>query len=86
MIVNITPRTTETDRWSTAEFIDHNLPGGLTLRALVCPLASGEWQWSISSLDGTRGELICTGIERSSADARLTAVAEIAKCLTDAMA
>jgi hypothetical protein len=71
--------------WSAAEVLDTQLPDDFTLRALVCRLGAGKWQWSISSLDGERGELISTGIEKSAADARQVATCEIAKCLEDAL-
>jgi hypothetical protein len=67
--------------WSAAEVLDTPFSDGLTLRALVCRLGAGKWQWSISSLDGERGELIGIGLESSLAAARVTATAEIAKCL-----
>jgi hypothetical protein len=69
--------------WSSAEFVDRQFPGGITLRALVCPLEGGKWQWSVISLDGTRGEVIGVGIEQSAAEARLIAVSEVAKCFSD---
>lgn len=68
--------------WTHAEFLDEYLPDGLILRALVCPFGDGEWQWTISSLEGlSRGELISAGFEKSVAAARLVATSEIAKCL-----
>jgi hypothetical protein len=67
--------------WSAAEVLDTPYSDGLTLRALVCRLDAGKWQWSISSLDGDRGELIGIGLEKSLAAARATATTEIAKCL-----
>jgi hypothetical protein len=67
--------------WSAAEVLDTAFSDGLTLRALVCRLGAGKWQWSISALGGDRGELIGTGLEKSLAAARATAVTEIAKCL-----
>ena len=38
--------------WSAAEFLDTSCAGSLTLRALVCRLGAGQWQWSIISYDG----------------------------------
>ena len=72
--------------WSAAEFIDAPLADGLVLRALVCRLGAGRWQWSISSLEGDSGELICVGIESSVAGARRTAASEIVKCLENPIA
>jgi hypothetical protein len=69
-------------RWSTAEFRDEPCPDGFTLRALVCQLEDGAWQWSVSSLDGEdRGELISSGCAKSVTAARRQAAAEIVKCL-----
>jgi hypothetical protein len=67
--------------WSAAEVLDTLFSDGLTLRALVCRLGAGKWQWSVISLDGDRGELIGIGHEKSLAAARATATAEVAKCL-----
>jgi hypothetical protein len=72
--------------WSAAEFLDTPLDGDLTLRALVCRLGAGKWQWSISSLDGERGELISIGIKKSADAARQMAIIEIVKCLENALA
>jgi hypothetical protein len=69
--------------WSAAEFLDTLLGDGLILRALVCRLGAGKWQWSISSMAGDSGELICRGIEITSARAREMAAAEVIKCLDD---
>jgi hypothetical protein len=67
--------------WSAAEVLDTPFSDDVTLRALVCRLGAGKWQWSITSLDGDRGELIGIGLEKSLAAARATATVEIAKCL-----
>jgi len=67
--------------WSAAEVLDTPFSDGLTLRALVCRLSAGKWQWSIISLDGDNGELISIGLEKSLAAARAMATAEVAKCL-----
>jgi hypothetical protein len=86
MAVDIAPRASGGARlseWSAAEFADTLFADGLVLRALICRLGVGEWQWSISSLDGDRGELICIGTEKSSAKARRTVASEMAKCLED---
>jgi hypothetical protein len=69
--------------WASAEFLDRQFPGGITLRALVCPLEGGNWQWSVISLDATRGEVIGVGIEQSAAGARVVALSELAKCFSD---
>jgi hypothetical protein len=71
--------------WSAAEILDTSLGDESLLRATVYRLGAGEWQWSISSLDGNRGELISTGIERNAAAARKMATSEIAKCLESAL-
>jgi len=85
MIVDLemSPRSVYTDpvEWLAAEVLDTPSSDGRMLRALVCRLAAGKWQWSISSLDSDRGELISTGLEESLASARATATAEIGKCL-----
>jgi hypothetical protein len=71
--------------WSAAKFLDTPLDGDLTLRALVCRLRAGKWQWSVSSLEGERGELISIGIEKSADAARRMATTEIVKCLENAL-
>ena len=85
MIVDLdrSSRATGADlaEWSAAEVLDTPFSDDLTLRALVCRLSAGKWQWSIISLSGDRGELIGAGLEKSLAAARATATAEIAKCL-----
>jgi hypothetical protein len=70
-------------QWSAAEILDTPLPDNTTLRALVCRLSAGRWQWSILSLGRDCGELICSGIEHSAIAARETVAAEIVKCLED---
>ena len=67
--------------WSEAEILDTPTTVGLTLRALVCRLTPGQWQWSVSSINHDHGELISIGVERSAAAARQTATDEITKCL-----
>jgi hypothetical protein len=76
----------ESSAWSGAEILDEPAADGITLRALVCPVESGKWQWSISALGGDSGDLISTGIEASAAKARRTAMSELAKCLEDPLA
>ena len=70
--------------WSAAEVLDAPLADDQTLRAMVCRLGANRWQWTVSSLDHDRGELISVGIERTAAAARQTATVEIAKCLESA--
>jgi hypothetical protein len=67
--------------WSAAEILDMPFSDDLLLRALVCEMDGGMWQWSVSSLDGAQGELISAGEEKSAAAARRMATSEIAKCL-----
>jgi hypothetical protein len=69
--------------WSAAEFLDTPCGRGLLLRAVICRLAPGRWQWSIMAIENDRGELIALGTERSVAEARQTAASEIDKCLHD---
>jgi hypothetical protein len=90
MVVDLTSRDAPTGvdlpDWSAAEFLDTPFAGGLVLRALVCRLGARRWQWSVCSLDGDEsGELICAGLERTSAAARDTAAAELMKCLGDSV-
>jgi len=40
---------------SDAEVLDVPTPDGIMLRAVVCQLADGKWQWSVIALDGDRG-------------------------------
>jgi hypothetical protein len=70
-------------QWSPAEFLDMPYVDGLVLRALICRLAPGKWQWSVMSIDGDRGELIGIGNEGSLAQASATAACEIDKCMRD---
>jgi hypothetical protein len=85
MIVDIAnpshPVELDLPEWSSAEILDTPLTDDSRLRALVCRLGGGRWQWSISAIDGDRGELISIGIEKNAAAARSTAASEIAKCL-----
>ena len=71
--------------WSAAEILDTPLGGESLIRATVYRLGAGEWRWTVGSLDGDRGELISTGIERNAAAARKMATSEIAKCLESAL-
>ena len=71
--------------WTAAEILDTPVVDELLLRAVVCRQAAGEWHWSISSLDGDRGELISAGVARSATAARKMATSEIAKCLESAV-
>jgi hypothetical protein len=71
-------------QWSAAEFLDMPFADGLLLRALICRLGAGKWQWSIMSIDGDRGgELIGVGTEKTVAEARQTAASELDKCIRD---
>jgi hypothetical protein len=72
-------------QWSAAEVLDTPLPDNLTLRALVCRLAAGRWQWSILSFDGDCGELISIGIATSLKAAQMAATSEITKCVENAL-
>jgi len=88
MIVDLDAETVAEHRlaeWSTAEILDTPLDDASLLRALVCRLETGRWQWSISSLDAHRTELISTGVESNAAAARTMARSEIAKCLESAL-
>ena len=86
MNVNEATRATEFSlpHWSAAEFLDTPYADGLVLRALICRLGIGKWQWSIMSIDGDRGgELISVGTEKTVMDARRTAAGELDKCIRD---
>jgi hypothetical protein len=72
-------------QWSAAEVLDTPFSDNLTLRALVCRLAAAQWQWSILSIDGERGELISIGVAPSLSAARIAAASEIAKCVESAI-
>ncbi|HZK90154.1 MAG TPA: hypothetical protein VFC56_08420 [Stellaceae bacterium] len=72
-------------RWAAAEILDAPFSDGVVLRALVCRLGAGRWQWSILSLGEGDGEIICSGVEKTTLDARATAASEIAKCLENAI-
>jgi hypothetical protein len=78
-------RSTELDsiQWSEAEVLDTPFSDNLILRAFVCRSSPGKWQWTVSSYDGVRGELISAGTEKNAAIARQAAISEIAKCLED---
>jgi hypothetical protein len=67
--------------WSAAEYLDTPFSDDLVLRAIVCRLQPGKWQWSIISLAGKNGELISVGVEKTADAARQTATSEITKCL-----
>ena len=72
-------------QWSAAEVLDTPFSDNLTLRALVCRLAAGRWQWSILSIDGEHGELISIGVAPSLSAARIAATSEITKCVENAL-
>ena len=71
--------------WSAAEILDTSLSDDLMLRAIVCRLSSGRWQWSITTLAAERGELISTGTEKNIGAARRMATSEMAKCVENAL-
>ena len=85
MIVDIetSPRAADlrTTEWSAAEFLDAPFSGATKLRALICRLGPGKWQWIIMSLDNHGGELIASGVETDVSAARTRAASEITKCL-----
>jgi hypothetical protein len=69
--------------WKTAQFLDMPGAGGVILRTLICQLGADKWHWSISSLEGESGALICSGLEKTLDTARETVGSELAKCLGD---
>lgn len=71
--------------WSEAQIFDTRLTPDLTIRALVCRLPDGCWQWCLNSIDGESGAIIALGVAESAAAARRTAADEIAKCLESAI-
>jgi hypothetical protein len=89
--MNVTEAPTQTaefslPQWSAAEFLDVPYADGLLLRALICRLSAGKWQWSIMSIDGDDGELISLGVEKTVVEARHTAAGELDKCIHDPFA
>jgi len=80
-------RTTALDSaaWSEAQIFDTQITPDLTVRALVCRLPAGSWQWCISSIDGDGGAMISLGVERTAAAARRVAADEVAKSLENAI-
>lgn len=85
MNVHEVSRTTEFSLplWSAAEYLDTPFSDGLVLRALICRLESGRWQWCIMSIRAEGGEVIGLGSERTVEKARQTAAAELDKCIRD---
>jgi hypothetical protein len=71
--------------WTVAEFLDTPYADGLMLRAVICRLGPGRWQWSVMSIEDDRGEVISLGTEASIGAARRTAAGEIEKCIQDAL-
>lgn len=71
--------------WSAAEVLDMPLADEEVLRAVICRVGAGKWHWSISSIEGERGELISAGVAKSAEAARSTAASEIAKCVESAL-
>jgi hypothetical protein len=72
--------------WAVAEFLDTPFADGLMLRAVICRLGPGRWQWSILSIADDRGELISLGTAPTITAARQTAAGEIEKCIHDPLA
>ena len=72
--------------WSAAEFLDTPFVDRLTLRAVICRLGPGRWQWIIMNIGKGYGEIIAVGTEASVMEARQTAAAEIEKCVQDPLA
>lgn len=68
-------------QWAAAEFLDVPYAEGPVLRALICRLSAGRWQWSIMTVGDDSGEIISTGTERSVTGARQAAASEIDKCI-----
>ena len=72
--------------WSAAEYLDMPFVDGTILRALICRLGAGKWQWTILSIDGENGDVIGIGATKTVAEARLTAASELDKCTRDPFA
>jgi hypothetical protein len=68
-------------QWAAAELLDIPYADGLLLRAVICRLSAGKWQWSVMSIGDDCGELIGLGLENSGAAARQTVASEIDKCI-----
>jgi hypothetical protein len=84
MNVNEIATTAEFDlpQWAAAEFLDTPYADGLLLRAVICRLGAGKWQWSIMSISPEgEGELITVGTEKTVERARQTAGSELDKCI-----
>jgi hypothetical protein len=73
-------------KWSEAEFCDTPFADDLVLRAMVCQLGTGRWQWSVTSLDGDQGELISIGTASSAVAAQRMAMDEVTKCIGNPLA
>jgi len=85
MNVHEVTRTTEFSLplWSAAEFLDTPFSDGLVLRALICRLGAGKWQWCIMSIRADGGEVISLGTEPTVERARQSAASELDKCIRD---
>jgi hypothetical protein len=68
-------------QWAVAELLDIPYADGSLLRAVICRISFGKWQWSVMSISGDSGELIGLGRENSVAAARQTVASEIDKCI-----
>lgn len=68
-------------QWAAAEFLDVPYAEGPVLRAVICRLSTGRWQWSVMTVGEDSGEIISTGMERSVSGARQAAASEIDKCI-----
>jgi hypothetical protein len=68
-------------QWSVAEFLDVPYAEGPVLRAMICRLGAGKWQWSVMTVARDCGELISIGTESSVTEARRAAASEIDKCI-----
>jgi hypothetical protein len=68
-------------RWAAAEFLDVPYAEGPVLRAIICRLSAGRWQWSVMTVGDDCGEVISTGTEPSITGARQAAASEIDKCI-----
>jgi hypothetical protein len=68
-------------QWAAAEFLDVPYAEGPVLRAVICRLSVGKWQWSVMTVADDSGEVISTGTEGSITGARQAAACEIDKCI-----
>lgn len=69
-------------QWAAAEFLEVPYAAdGPLLRAIICRLGAGRWQWSIMAMGEESGELISAGTATSVSGARQAAASEIDKCI-----